>query len=136
MSEDVLIALLLQFIPARGRKQFTVYNNVRVGRCCNLSPRGDGNRFTHRMLFISWVAIYPREGTETSPVLIARSFSVRLQFIPARGRKPTHQHHWFCRHPPVAIYPREGTETRQSIPCIPQTCSCNLSPRGDGNKRM
>ena len=107
------------------------------------------------MLFISWVAIYPREGTETSPVLIARSFSVRLQFIPARGRKPAVKiglDH-FCV---VAIYPREGTETKISISAIASAAvaihpregtetqgnygilffvvGCNLSPRGDGNE--
>ena len=146
----------LQFIPARGRKQpRRPVKTANLPRCnlsprgdgnhahdvvpyavvrCNLSPRGDGNQLSIR----EWwevgkiVAIYPREGTET----ISKSHIASplwLQFIPARGRKPTHQHHWFCRHPPVAIYPREGTETcsHQRARSIPDCC--NLSPRGDGN---
>ena len=106
--------------------------NVRLLVGCNLSPRGDGNREVMRQAEREYVAIYPREGTET----ISKSHIASplwLQFIPARGRKPTHQHHWFCRHPPVAIYPREGTETcsHQRARSIPDCC--NLSPRGDGN---
>ena len=149
----------LQFIPARGRKQpRRPVKTANLPRCnlsprgdgnhahdvvpyavvrCNLSPRGDGNQLSIR----EWwevgkiVAIYPREGTET----ISKSHIASplwLQFIPARGRKPTHQHHWFCRHPPVAIYPREGTETcsHQRARSIPDCC--NLSPRGDGNRSV
>ncbi len=58
---------------------------------------------------------------------------MQLQFIPARGRKP-----WW--HPlstglcAVAIYPREGTETQLLENRDIKGKSCNLSPRGDGNK--
>ena len=126
----------LQFIPARGRKPALHPRVVGSGENrCNLSPRGDGNREVMRQAEREYVAIYPREGTET----ISKSHIASplwLQFIPARGRKPTHQHHWFCRHPPVAIYPREGTETcsHQRARSIPDCC--NLSPRGDGNRSV
>ena len=59
------------------------------------------------------IAIYPREGTETQQhcwlaVLMA------LQFIPARGRKlPFRGGHLFRRR--IAIYPRKGTETCYNI---------------------
>ena len=80
-------------------------------RCCNLSPRGDGNHHLDE-----WSC-----------------HAIQLQFIPARGRKPLIQirgHNGFNH---VAIYPREGTETRcHDYPrCTGR--SCNLSPRGDGN---
>ena len=102
----------LQFIPARGRK-----------------PRRAAE---HRLIL--HVAIHPREGTETlrtlRPVLLRQCgcnssprgdgnlhqsylFAMkgtRLQFIPARGRKPVSPYHVFPRLV-VAIYPREGTET-------------------------
>ena len=121
---------------------------------CNLSPRGDGNRNGDNLHFVALVAIYPREGTETK-----RSFSafilLRLQFIPARGRKhrcsfmksvlkgcnlsPRGDGNWMslrtCKMFWVAIYPREGTETMSSPSRFSSRICCNLSPRGDGNSR-
>ena len=101
----------MQFIPARGRKQFQ--NPTSHHRCgCNLSPRGDGN----------------------PPINITGFVAIRrLQFIPARGRKPVHINaHVQSRI--VAIYPREGTETVQShVFTSSRQHRCNLSPRGDGN---
>ena len=58
---------------------------------------------------LPWIAIYPREGTETS---LPNSFS-QLSTI--------------------AIYPREGTETRMCRAYKSRSQHCNLSPRGDGN---
>ena len=166
----------LQFIPARGRKPQRVDKLVKLF-CCNLSPRGDGNSarriFLRSPLLLQFipargrkpqrqeaplppasVAIYPREGTETSSVVIKSvgslgcnlsprgdgNFAVewlkdkkgKLQFIPARGRKPArifeilhpkklqfipargrkHSLHAIRPNlPQVAIYPREGTKT-------------------------
>ena len=101
----------MQFIPARGRKQ--LQNPTSHHRCgCNLSPRGDGN----------------------PPINITGFVAIRrLQFIPARGRKPVHINaHVQSRI--VAIYPREGTETVQShVFTSSRQHRCNLSPRGDGN---
>ena len=101
----------LQFIPARGRKQFQ--NPTSHHRCgCNLSPRGDGN----------------------PPINITGFVAIRrLQFIPARGRKPVHINA-HVQYLIVAIYPREGTETVQShVFTSSRQHRCNLSPRGDGN---
>ena len=101
--------LLLQLIPARGRKHAAE------------------NFFVHAM----GVATYPREGTETSidPILTCHS---RLQLIPARGRKLPCYPGAFQLFP-VATYPREGTETTMLSWCISAFPGCNLSPRGDGN---
>ena len=84
-------ALLLQFIPARGRKPADGIALV-PQRDCNLSPRGDGNR--------GRVAVSTLED--------------QLQFIPARGRKPSFWARRLVRSALIAIYPREGTETRRS----------------------
>ena len=107
--------------------------NVRLLVGCNLSPRGDGNNrgdLSKRQIFP--VAIYPREGTETMRTMSSHTLSS------------------------VAIYPREGTETSspsasggkwgKSLQFIPargrkqrgdaaggKRVRCNLSPRGDGN---
>ena len=98
---------------------------------CNLSPRGDGNAGKQPLRVEYAVAIYPREGTETSADHRRRT-SRKLQFIPARGRKPQVSSRVpICIH--VAIYPREGTETVSGI-FRAQTRRCNLSPRGDGNR--
>ena len=56
------------------------------------------------------IAIYPREGTETRRHLLRRRLP-GLQFIPARGRKLSFS---------------ASAAVRKD---------CNLSPRGDGNKR-
>ena len=67
-------------------------------RDCNLSPRGDGNKL------------------DDATTLVAT-----LQFIPARGRKPSIS--TITGLPPtIAIYPREGTETES---CVHQ---CNPMP--------
>ena len=85
--------------------------NVRLLVGCNLSPRGDGNNrgdLSKRQIFP--VAIYPREGTETMRTMSSHTLSS------------------------VAIYPREGTETVQShVFTSSRQHRCNLSPRGDGN---
>ena len=99
----------MQFIPARGRKQFHFITFFLFLRDCNLSPRGDGNRLSSRSRAYKVIAIYPREGTETKVVLQFFGLYV-LQFIPARGRKPL---------------PIQST--------IFLAVNCNLSPRGDGN---
>ena len=90
--------LLLQLIPARGRKPHRLHDQRHVFSF-NLSPRGDGNLLLYSsILILSTVSTYPREGTETPPVL---SYST--------GQ-------------PVSTYPREGTETQytrwECIPCI------------------
>ena len=90
--------LLLQLIPARGRKPHRLHDQRHVFSF-NLSPRGDGNLLLYSsILILGTVSTYPREGTETPPVL---SYST--------GQ-------------PVSTYPREGTETQytrwECIPCI------------------
>ena len=60
--------------------------------------------------FLTFIAIYPREGTETRAIMMVVVLDWLLQFIPARGRKPL----YFNAHAlamDIAIYPREGTET-------------------------
>ena len=57
----------LQFIPARGRKH-TRSQSQSCHSHCNLSPRGDENRREYMAhLHAGCIAIYPREGTKTSP---------------------------------------------------------------------
>ena len=125
--------LLLQLIPARGRKHI-INNVILCMNSCNLSPRGDGNIQPCIFGRLHSVATYPREGTETVAV-----FAIKNQIV-------------------VATYPREGTEThhrsilpeKYSLQLIPARgrklkihhdiippifSSCNLSPRGDGNSR-
>ena len=139
------------FIPARGRKQ-VLPGHYKTAFHCNLSPRGDGNRRTCRRRLSCWdcnlsprgdgnkvdgidglridIAIYPREGTETSHFCHCKNL-LSLQFIPARGRKRSNKFFNFfwanCNLSPrgdgnriparlasldsIAIYPREGTET-------------------------
>ena len=122
--------VLLQFIPARGRK---------------LRPAGEE-------VIPEGIAIYPREGTETK-ARRSMTFGRSLQFIPARGRKRSRVIS-LTRFDGIAIYPREGTETGSGSWCwrtrqlqfIPARGRkhdfassifvmphCNLSPRGDGN---
>ena len=104
----IKLTLILQFIPARGRKH------------------GLGHAVIGRR-----IAIYPREGTETrregQPVHLPP-----LQFIPARGRKPAPQaerHRWKL----LQFIPARGRkQTARHLGA--GTPNCNLSPRGDGNR--
>ena len=61
---------------------------ARGGCYCNLSPRGDGNLRNFALSIGITIAIYPREGTETFECNGIFNATIRLQFIPARGRKP------------------------------------------------
>lgn len=72
---------------------------------CNLSPRGDENRSTFKVIICSMHCIYPRKGTETcgNP---PKPPGNRLQFIPVRGRKLV---------PCFQVFPFQN---------------CNLSPQG------
>ena len=78
--------LLLQLIPARGRKRdgsiflHTFFNS------CNLSPRGDGNQ-CHVRNEIGYLCcnLSPRGDGNLRPQLL--KLSKLLQLIPARGRK-------------------------------------------------
>ena len=79
--------LRLQLIPARGRKRELPLTRSSWSRC-NLSPRGDGN--SQAAIAVSYnrrVATYPREGTETLSTSCKVSNFLKLQLIPARGRK-------------------------------------------------
>ena len=145
---------MLQFIPARGRKQVHAPHAFhQLG--CNLSPRGDGNkpRFD-RKIVQRQVAIYPREGTETRSHRSARKAGW-LQFIPARGRKHLHFSHSFtskgCNLSPrgdgniaalvvpfnparLQFIPARGRKPFPGVTTTPPSWKgCNLSPRGDGN---
>ena len=121
---------VLQFIPARGRKRLSsITPSSHLG--CNLSPRGDGNQVRARNDAKRLGCNLSPRGDGNSTMRRILPTGGRLQFIPARGRKPftpLSDNEIFV----VAIYPREGTETR----CIPPLAfeeGCNLSPRGDGN---
>ena len=83
---------------------------------CNLSPRGDGNTISCPGFFgnTKGVATYPREGTETKLIFGDFLQVVRLQLIPARGRKLIIVRK-AVENQSVATYPREGTETPPAI---------------------
>ena len=99
----------LQFIPARGRKLCREKAREADCRLQFIPARGRKPWYRGRFLLVSAIAIYPREGTETSGALNITSQGL-LQFIPARGRKPIYNiTHCYCNV--IAIYPREGTET-------------------------
>ena len=100
---------LLQFIPARGRKQNTNTPAVIPGMLQFIPARGRKQLVVFCPCGKPCVAIYPREGTETCPF-----------FRSPHGRR-------------VAIYPREGTETSMDRFALIMVDCCNLSPRGDGN---
>ena len=166
----------LQFIPARGRKHVIILASAPGASDCNLSPQGDGNQTSrpsdhaHCVLqFIpargrkpasihhfcpSFIAIYPRKGTETISTL-----SACLSVISYCNLSPQGDGNDFtvCRNlffSLIAIYPRKGTETeivgrypiKPLLPFIPARgrkrglvgdavlCdNCNLSLQGDGN---
>ena len=81
------------------------------------------------------IAIYPRKGTETRERKRSARGSLRLQFIPARGRKHLALHflfpsfklqfipargrklniHFELRNECITIYPRKGTEARSDL---------------------
>ena len=144
-------SMVLQFIPARGRKHIPFF--PRLSHPIAIYPREGtetGGRWSCRSR--RGIAIYPREGTETEgrkdreqgdglqfipargrkPIFaIVKTFFLLLQFIPARGRKritptaagaPSH-----CN-----LSPR-GDGNGVCHPCQLSQYYCNLSPRGDGN---
>ena len=99
---------------------------------CNLSPRGDGNTISCPGFFgnTKGVATYPREGTETKLIFGDFLQVVRLQLIPARGRKLIIVRK-AVRIKALQLIPARGRKLLQrfkNVFCI----SCNLSPRGDG----
>ena len=61
--------LLLQFIPARGRKRFVLCTFC-LRWDYNLSPQGDGNMGVLCVLRHFSITIYPRKGTETQRRLL------------------------------------------------------------------
>ena len=102
----------LQFIPARGRKPNHLRGVIQPIRLQFIPARGRKPIAGNGVRFVRVIAIYPREGTETYPCCRFAA-SHALQFIPARGRKllAVQIDHLAL----IAIYPREGTET--CIPC-------------------
>ena len=102
--------LLLQFIPARGRKPPHARRPPSTPPGCNLSPRGDGNEIDYGMdVQPGVVAIYPREGTETRNALFFGYAGLRCNLSP------------------------RGDGNIKLLPDSVNGCRCNLSPRGDGN---
>ena len=122
----------LQFIPARGRKlsshslfsfriQVAIYpregtetffteNMYRLDGCgCNLYPRGDGSIKNYSKQHIRFGCNLSPRGDGNAKMVPLTIKQLKLQFIPARGRKQN----GFCRAHGIR--------------------SCNLSPRGDGN---
>ena len=146
--------MLLQFIPARGRKPRDGIGNSRFDlvaiypregtetrrknwsgpllRCCNLSPRGDGNKNQHFGHCISGRCNSSPRGDGNPRELWYTVFRGGLQFIPARGRKRSRSRTQ-CHKEQVAIHPREGTETENNCSGHDDSGRCNSSPRGDGN---
>ncbi len=100
---------LLQFIPARGRKQAAADGDDRPAELQFIPARGRKPIAGNGVRFVRVIAIYPREGTETYPCCRFAA-SHALQFIPARGRK--------------LVFLAVGVGD----------LDCNLSPRGDGNR--
>ena len=76
-----------------------------VGMCSFLLFVGDFRDLSAKFA----IAIYPREGTKTLMALVFFAVRLKLQFIPARGRK------------------------RVGLICGACSINCNLSPRGDEN---
>ena len=101
--------MLLQFIPARGRKLHPLSRIGRIFLCCNLSPRGDGNIKNYSEQHIRFGCNLSPRGDGNAKMVPLTIKQLKLQFIPARGRKQN----GFCRAHGIR--------------------SCNLSPRGDGN---
>ena len=100
--------------------------------CCNSSPRGDGNTPQEITLTtLLYVAIHPREGTETG-TLASNSSSKNVAIHPREGTETRPARPLSVWHR-VAIHPREGTETMRPSPDWAAFCCCNSSPRGDGN---
>ena len=126
---STLIFIILQFIPARGRKPLTP-STPETDANCNLSPRGDGNPAVPRSRGARSIAIYPREGTETRRVCLIK-ISINCNLSP-RGDGNMKLYSPALTLDTIAIYPREGTETDKFIQKI-SSANCNLSPRGDGN---
>ena len=125
--------LLLQFIPARGRKPF-LGSLLHLLPGCNLSPRGDGN-----------VMVLPTKSDILSCNLSPRGDgnSIRprdvhgyamLQFIPARGRKHFLQRFNKCAAVSgLQFIPARGRKQPRRPVKTANLPRCNLSPRGDGN---
>ena len=108
-SKRKRVGFALQFIPARGRKRPKLFVKL--------------NSFAK-------IAIYPREGTETSALPRLRE-ERPLQFIPARGRKHViraRENIGFT----LQFIPARGRKLPW-LPFCPFLPYCNLSPRGDGN---
>ena len=102
--------LLLQLIPARGRKHLAAPFHA-CHASCNLSPRGDGNVCLDQVAVNLLVATYPREGTETLRSHQTVNSLLRCNLSP-RG---------------------DGNHLDDRLKL--EICRCNLSPRGDGNSR-
>ena len=120
----------MQFIPARGRKHEIIESGFDAGHIAIYPREGTETRKCQGPKPHSQIAIYPREGTETT--LAHKGFKAqKLQFIPARGRKPGAGGIGVLHG--IAIYPREGTETFFGPSGSVGYTNCNLSPRGDGN---
>ena len=55
---------------------------------CNLSPQGDGNGLISRHGYFHRDCNLSPQGDGNTPNMLRARFFIRLQFIPARGRKP------------------------------------------------
>ena len=104
-----LLGCALQFIPARGRKRILGSLFAAVITLQFIPARG--RKLNSTVFNYTYeITIYPRKGTETGLQCFAL-YSPILQFIPARGRKLI--------------------EVRNSR----STSDYNLSPQGDGNRK-
>ena len=101
-----------QLIPARGRKRVTKLLNCHAPNCFNLSPRGDGN---------------------VSFSIVRMITSAALQLIPARGRKRSIGHITSMFEIGCNLSPRgDGNLLKRYFKPF-SMAACNLSPRGDRN---
>ena len=83
----VSIVVIIAIYPREGTE-----TDIGIGTLEGFSiaiyPREGTETFSSLRFFgASRIAIYPREGTETAFLIASRLMSIKLQFIPARGRK-------------------------------------------------
>ena len=126
--------LLLQLIPARGRKPFVLPIEDMTRLMLQLIPARGRKLNIKSVLGLTNVATYPREGTETRPIdadelikscnLSPRGDGNCFVLIAAAARES-------CNLSPRGDGNHGfGAVVHPSDPC------CNLSPRGDGNPTL
>ena len=122
--------LLLQLIPARGRKRKIATANHHLA-VATYPREGTETPDFGSVGEVTIVATYPREGTET-PFAIKLASFIMLQLIPARGRKLLKLLTSFQIKHSLQLIPARGRKP-PALRHLVDGHGCNLSPRGDGN---